>query len=152
MFFLFNTWFRYWIVWIFLLYIMQIVYIANWCTWLARTLCEGSMWNYKSCWAQPWLSFGTLQTLRYFFWPIHDFVLKFWNLHYYHLLERRIHLFFKELFRFFNCLHIFADFVLFFSFGWWDTLMKNKHQISLHLGSKKNGQHFADNIFKWIFL
>ena len=39
-----------------------------------------------------------------------------------------------------------------FRFVWWYTLMKNKHQISLYLGLKKNGLHFADNIFKWIFL
>ena len=38
-----------------------------------------------------------------------------------------------------------------FSFGWWYTLMKNKHQISLYLGLKKNGQHFADNIFQMDF-
>ena len=74
-FFLFNTWFRYWIVWHFVYYIMQIVHIVNWCTWLGHTLCKGLIWNYKNCWAQPWLSFGILQALpwsweciRYFFW------------------------------------------------------------------------------------
>ena len=88
-FFLFNTWFRYWIVWYFVKYIMQIVHIANWCTWLAHTLCDGLIWNYKNCWAQPWLSFGILQALRwswkciryFFFSLIQDFVLKIWNVH-----------------------------------------------------------------------
>ena len=49
------------------------------------------------------------------------------------------------------------DFVLkflnlcYFSFQLW--LMKNKHQISLPIfRPEKNGQHFAHNIFKWIFL
>ena len=40
-FFLYNTWFRYWILWYFALYFMQIIHIANWCTWLAHTLCKG---------------------------------------------------------------------------------------------------------------
>ena len=57
-FFLLNTWFRYWIVWYFGKYIMQIVHIANWCTWLAHTLCKGLIWNHKNRWAQPWLSLG----------------------------------------------------------------------------------------------
>ena len=73
-----------------------------------------------------WDPASALMTLRmyqiFFFWLIQDFVLKFWNMHY------------------------------ILSFGWWYTLMKNKHQISLYLGLKKNGQDFADNIFKWIFL
>ena len=43
-----------------------------------------------------------------FFLLIQDFVLKFWNMHYFS-----------------------------FSFDWWYTLMKNKHQISLYLGLKK---------------
>ena len=38
--------------------ILQIVHIANWCTWLAPTLCKGLIWNYKNCWAQLWLSLG----------------------------------------------------------------------------------------------
>ena len=64
-FFLFNTWLRYRIVWYFVQYIIQTVHIANWCTWLAHTLCKGLIWNYKNCWAQPWLSFGILQALRW---------------------------------------------------------------------------------------
>ena len=117
-FFLFNTWFRYWIVWYFVWYIMQSVHIANWCTWLAHPLCKSLIWNYKDCWAQPWLSFGILQALWWswswmyrviFFWLIQDFVLKFWNMHYFSL----------------------------FSFGWWYTSVNNKHQISLYLGLKK---------------
>ena len=68
---------------------MQFVHIANWCTWLAHTLCKGLIWNYKNCWAQPWLPFGILQVLRwsceciryFFFWLIQDFVLKFGNMH-----------------------------------------------------------------------
>ena len=95
---------------------MQIVHIANWCTWLAHTLCKGLIWNYKNCGAQPWLSYGILQALRwswvyqvfFCFWLIHGFVLKFGNMYYF-----------------------------FFNFGWWYTLMKNKHQISLYLGLKK---------------
>ena len=43
-----------------------------------------------------------------FFWLIQDFVLKFWNMHYFS-----------------------------FSFGWWYTLKKKKHQISLYSGLKK---------------
>ena len=82
---------------------MQIAHLANWCTWLAYTLCKGLIWNYKK-WTQPWLSFGILQALR-------------WS---------------------WECIRYY----------WWYTLMKNK----LYLGLKKNGQHFADNIFKWIFL
>ena len=35
-FFLFNTWFRYCIVWYFVLFVMQILHIVNWCTWLAH--------------------------------------------------------------------------------------------------------------------
>ena len=95
-FFLFNTWFRYWIVWYFVLYIMQIVHFANRCTWLAHTLWKGLIWNYKNCWVQPWLSFGILQALRwsevenvsvffffFFFLLMQDFVLKFWNMRYF---------------------------------------------------------------------
>ena len=89
-FFLFNTWFRYWIVRYFVWYIMQIVHIANWCTLLARA----RVWYeiIKKCWAQPWLSFGILQALRWswefirFFWVfllIQDFALKFWNMYYF---------------------------------------------------------------------
>ena len=130
-FLLFNTWFRYWIVWYFVWYIMQIIHIANWCTWLAHTLCKGLIWNYKNCWAQPWLSFGSYKRFdevdnvsdTVFFLPMQDFVLKFWNLHYFHLLKRCIYLK-KQLFRLLNCLHIFADFVIFFSFGWWKISIK----------------------------
>ena len=75
---------------------MQIVHIANWCTWLVQTLCRlcrGLWWNHKNCWAQHWLSFGNLHCFdevenvsgSVCFLPIHDFVLKFWNLHYFHL-------------------------------------------------------------------
>ena len=89
---------------------MQVVlHISDWCTWLAHTLYKGLIWNYKKCWAQPWLSFGILQALwrsweciRYSFWLIQDFVLKFWHMH----------------------------------FGWWCSLMKNKNQTSLYLGLK----------------
>ena len=48
-----------------------------------------------------------------FFLPIQDFFLKFWNLHYFHLLGRCIYYFFKELFRLLNCFPFFADFVFF---------------------------------------
>ena len=60
------------------------------------------VWNYKKCWAQPWLSFGILQALRWswecirylsFYW----FRILFWNLE-----ICTIHL---------------------FSFGWWYTLI-----------------------------
>ena len=58
-------------------------------------------------------------------------------------------------FSFDRCRILFGNFeictISLFIFGWWYTLMKNKHQISLYLGLK-NSQHFADNIFKWIFL
>ena len=94
---------------------MQIVHIANWCTWLAHTLCKGFIWNYKNCWAQPWLSFGILQALRwswewtgYFFFTDTGF-----------------------------CTEIFKYALSLFSFVWWYTLMKNKHQISLYLVLKK---------------
>ena len=60
----------------------------------------------------------------FFFLLIQDFVLKFWNLHYFHLLESCIYLFLK------NCLDywIVYTFLLisFFSFGWWYTLIKKK--------------------------
>ena len=26
---------------------MQIIHVANWCTWLAHALCKGLIWNYK---------------------------------------------------------------------------------------------------------
>ena len=29
------------------------------------TLCKGLIWNYKNCWAQPWLSFGILQAFQW---------------------------------------------------------------------------------------
>ena len=109
---------------------MQIVHIANWCTWLAHTLCKGLIWNYKNCWAQPWLSFGILQALRWSWECIRYFFFDWYRILFWNLEICTISL---------------------FNFGWWYTLMKNKHQISLYLGLK-NGQHFADNIFKWIFL
>ena len=65
-----------------------------------------------------------------FFLPIQDFVCKFWNLHYFHLLERFVYLFlfFKQMFRLLNCLHIFADFVLFLALiydtPWWKISIK----------------------------
>ena len=84
-----------------------------------------------NCWAQPWLSFGILQALRwswecirYFFFIDTGFcseILKsalfpsFGKMH--------LFIFFKELFRLLNCLHIFADFVLFLALvddtPWW---------------------------------
>ena len=104
--------------------IFCIVYNAN-CTYcelvylIGTCIVQGFDMNYKNCWPQPWLLFGIPQSLRwswkcirfffsFFFWLIQDFVLKFWNMHYF-----------------------------FFSFGWWYTLMTNKHQISLYLGLKK---------------
>ena len=99
--------------------IFYIVYYAN-CT------CSGVLdWHIhcarvwyeiiKICWAQPWLSFGIVQALRwiwecirYFFWLIQNFV---WNL-------------------------VICTISL-FNFGWWYTLMKNKYEISLYLGLKK---------------
>ena len=109
---------------------MQIVHIANWCTWLAHTLCKGLIWNYKNCWAQTWLSFGILQALRWSWECIRYFFywcrILFWNL---------------EI-----CT------VSLFSFGWWYTLMKNKHKISLYLGLKKMANILQITFFKWIFL
>ena len=93
---------------------MQIVHIANWCTWLALTLCKGLIWNCKNCWAQPWLSFGILQALR---WS--------WECNFFFGWYRIL------LWNFEICT------ISLFSFGWWYTLMKNKHQISLYLGLKK---------------
>ena len=106
---------------------MQIVHIVNWCTWLAHTLCKGLIWNYKNCWAQPWLSFGILQVLR---WS--------WECIRYFFYWYRILLWNFEIWTIFH-----------FSLGWWYTKMNNKHEIRLYLGMK-NGQYFADNIFKWI--
>ena len=89
------------------------------------------IWNYKNCCAQPWLSFGILQELRwswecisYFFFTDTGF-----------------------------CSEI-LKYALFLFLGLVDDTpwMKNKHQISLRFRPEKNGQHFADNIFKWIFL
>ena len=54
---------------------MQIVHILNWCTWLAHTLCKALIWNYKNCWAQPWLSFRILQVLRWSWECIRQFFL-----------------------------------------------------------------------------
>ena len=95
---------------------MQIVHIANWCTSLAHTLCKGLIWNYKNCWAQAltfiWDSGSASMKLRMyqalFFLLIQDFVLN------------------SEI-----CT------ISLLSFGWWYTLMKNKHQVSLYLDLKK---------------
>ena len=81
---------------------MQIVHIAN---WLAHTLCKGFIWNYKKLLSTAltfiWDPASTSMKLRMyqvsFFLPIQDFVLKFWNLHYFHLLERCIFFFFNTL-------------------------------------------------------
>ena len=103
---------------VFCIVYLAIVHIANWCTWLAHTLCKGLIWNYKNCWAQPWLSFGILQALRWS-WECISFFFDWYRI----------------LFRNFEI----CTFSL-FSFGWWYNLMENKHQISLYLGLK-NGQH-----------
>ena len=92
---------------------MQIVHIANWCTWLAHTLCKGLIWNYKNCWHS--LDFH-LESCKHF-----DEV------------ENVSGNFFLTDTGF--CFEI-LKYAL-FSFGWWYTLMKNKHQISLYVGSKK---------------
>ena len=70
-----------------------------------------------------------------------------------------ISIFWKDVFIFYkNCLDywiVYTFLLILFSFLALvdDTpRLKNKHQISLNLGLKKNGQNFADNIFKWIFL
>ena len=95
---------------------MQIVDIANWCTWLVHTLCKGLIWNYKNCWAQPWFSFGS--------WKRFDEV------------ENISVIFFLTDTGF--CSEILKYALFFFSsLVWWYTLMKNKHQISLYLGLKK---------------
>ena len=111
---------------------MQIVHIANWCTWLAHTLCK--VWHEIIKIVEHSLDFHlgsckhfdeveNVSGISFFFdW----YRILFWN--------------------FEICI------ISLFSFGWWYTLMKNKHLISLYLDLKKNGQHFADNIFKWIFL
>ena len=95
---------------------MQIVHIANWCTWLAHILCKGLIWNYKNCRAQPWLSFGILQALqwswgciRYFFFTDTGFC--------------------SEIFKY----ALFLFLALVDGTFWW----KSKHQISLYLGLKK---------------
>ena len=112
------------------------VYYAN-CTYcelvylIGTYIVQGLIWNYKNCWAQPWLSFGILQALRWSWECIRYFFFDWYRILFWNFELCTISL---------------------FSFRWWYTLMKNKHQISLYLGLKKNGQHFADNIFKWIFL
>ena len=105
---------------------MQIVHIVNWCTWLAHTLCKGLIRNYKNCRAQPWLSFGILQMLRWS-WECIRYFFFYW----YRFLFRNLEICTISL----------------FNFGWWYTLTKNKHQISLYLGLKKNGQHFLQITF-----
>ena len=56
------------------------------------------------------------------FWLIQDFVLKSWNMHY-------------------------------FSFQPWLMILWWKINInSAYIQTWKNGQHFANNIFKWVFL
>ena len=102
---------------------MQIVHIVNWCTWLAHTLCKGLIWNYKNCWAQPSLTCiwdpasASMKLGMYrvsFFWPIQDFVLRFWNQHYFHILEGCICLFFFK-----NCIDywiVYTFLLILFSF------------------------------------
>ena len=105
---------------------LQIVHIANWCTWLAHTLCKVLIWYYKNCWAQPWLPFGILQALRWNWECIRVFGV-FWGFFYW-------------------CRILFWNLeicnISLFSFGWWYTLMKNKHKISLYLGLKKMANVF----------
>ena len=96
---------------------MQIVHIANWCTWLAHTLCKGLIWNYRNCWHSLEFHLGSCKRFEevenvsgiFFYWCR----ILFWN--------------------FEICT------IPLFSFGWWYdyTLMKNKHQISLYLGLTK---------------
>ena len=90
--------------------------LGNWYTWLAYTLCKGLIWNYENCWAQPWHSFGILQALRWSWECIRYFFLDWYRILFWNLEIRIISL---------------------FSIGWWYTLMKNKHQISIYLGLKK---------------
>ena len=116
---------------IFLWYIMQIVHIANWCTWLAHTLCKGLIWNYENSWAQPWLHLGSCKCFNEVENVSGNFSCDWYRILFWNFEICTISL---------------------FNFGWWYTLMKNKHQISLYLGLKKMANILADNIFKWIFL
>ena len=73
----------------------------EWVIGRAHTLCKCLKWNYKKCLAPPWLSFGILQVLQWnsqitFCWLIQKFVLKFWNLHYFHRLERCVYYLFSK--------------------------------------------------------
>ena len=127
------------------------VYHAN-CTYcelvylIGTNIVQGfDVWNYKNCWAQPWLAFGILQVLRWS-WNVSGklffdwYRIFFWNFEIYTMSifwEDVFVYFFKELFRLLNCLHFCCWFCSLFSFGWWYTLMKNKHQISLYLGLNK---------------
>ena len=75
----------------------------------------------KNCWAQPWLSFGILQAFRWSWECIRYFVFDWYRI----------------LFWNFEICTIIYIYISLFSLGWWHTLMKNKHQISLYLGLKK---------------
>ena len=63
------------------------------------------------------------------FSPIQDFVMKFWNLHYFHILGRCIYLFSKNCIDYWIVYNFFlADFVLFLAFvddtPWWKISIK----------------------------
>ena len=101
--------------------IFCIVYYANCTYWelvylIGTYIVQGLIWNYKNCCAQPWLWFRILQALRWS-WECIRYFLFYW----YRIL----------FWNFEICI------ISLFSFGWWYTLMKNKHQISLCLGLKK---------------
>ena len=69
----------------------------------------------KNCWAQPWLSLAILQALRWS-WECIRYFFDWYRILYWNFEICAISL---------------------FSLGWWCTLTKNKHQISLYLGQKK---------------
>ena len=94
---------------------MQILHIANWCTWLAHTLCKGLIWNYEIVEHSLDFHLGS--------WKRIDEV------------ENVSGNFFLTDTGF--CCEILKYALFLFSFGWWYTLMVNKHQISLYLGLKK---------------
>ena len=100
--------------------VMQI-HIANWCTWLAHTLCKGLIWNYKKI-VEHSLDFHLGYCKRF------DEVENVSGILF--LTDTG---FCSEILKY-ALLYIYISL---FSFGWWHTLMKNKHQISLHLGLKK---------------
>ena len=95
---------------------MQFVHIANWCTWLAHTWCNGLIWNYKNFVGHS-LDFHLGSCKRFnevdnvsgifFYW----YRILFWN---YEICT-----------------------ISLFNFGWWYTLMTNELQISLYLGLTK---------------